>query len=217
MRASARLYPILDPAALAPLEPQRVASLLAEAGIEWIQLRDKAPSDQDRYQRARAVMGAVAPTSTRLWINDRADLAALVGAGGLHLGQDDLPPRRARAVVGARVLVGQSTGRAAHARVAGGDECVDVVAIGPVFRSANRARAAAPIGLEGVAAARRATTKPLVAIGGIDASNAAEVIAAGADRVAVIGALTRGSYGAIEGALAQLLAACGRVAEEERR
>ncbi len=120
-------------------------------------------------------------------VNDRADFAMLLDAG-LHLGQDDLPPRAARQLLGSAPLLGFSSHNPAQLCAAGG-EPVDYVALGPVFGTASKRNPDPVIGVEEVHRCRALLDKPLVAIGGITLANAASVWAAGADSVAVIGGL----------------------------
>ena len=119
---------------------------------------------------------------------DRADLAVLAGAGGVHVGQDDLPPSAARKIVGDARRLGVSTHNAAQVR-AGLDAPVDYLAIGPVFATTSKANPDPVVGLAGVAEAAglaHGAARPLVAIGGITLAEAPRVIDAGADSLAVI-------------------------------
>jgi thiamine-phosphate pyrophosphorylase len=123
-----------------------------------------------------------------LIVNDRADLALAAGWDGVHVGQDDLSPAGARRVLGDTRLVGVSTHSPAQVREADALP-VDYIAVGPVFATQTKADPYPVISLDGVRAARAATKKPLVAIGGITRANARSVLDAGADSVAVISAL----------------------------
>jgi thiamine-phosphate pyrophosphorylase len=141
-----------------------------------------------------AAAAAIAPRARAagalFLVNDRPDVARLVDADGVHLGQDDVPVPAARHVLGAGKLVGVSThdpGELAGAVAAG----ADYVGVGPVYATTSKAGALAPRGPDLVRAARRLTTLPLVAIGGITPDTAAVVLDAGADAVAMIGALVR--------------------------
>jgi thiamine-phosphate pyrophosphorylase len=130
-------------------------------------------------------------------INDRADLAYVLGADGVHLGQDDLPPEAARRLLGERATIGYSTHNVEQAARAALMP-VDYVAIGPVFATASKENPDPTVGLEGVRRAREAVGPlPLVAIGGIRPADARAVIEAGADAVAVIGALYADSDAAL--------------------
>ena len=126
-------------------------------------------------------------------VNDRADVARAVDADGVHVGQDDLPVESARALVGPGKLIGYSTHVLEQVREAD-RSTADYIAFGPIFPTASKENPDAVVGLEGLAEARKATRKPLVAIGGITLENARAVIEAGADSVAVI----RGLLGAAD-------------------
>ena len=128
----------------------------------------------------------------RLVVNDRADVASAVGADGVHVGQDDLPVELARAVVGAGKWVGFSTHNLDQVTVAG-ETSADYIAFGPVFTTASKERPDPVVGLDGLRRARRATLKPLVAIGGISLERVPEVFDSGADSVAVISDILRTS------------------------
>ena len=205
-----RLYPIVDEGVLARrgLDVRRFAEGLKAAGAELLQYRNKAGGPQEILRNAALIGEAMAGSGCRLIMNDRADLAVLAGWGGVHVGQGDLSPEDAKAVVlrtiaqpsqqregwGTRIVsgsdmwVGVSTHSEGQVRVADGS-CADYVAVGPVFATGTKLDAEAVIGLEGVRRARALTTKPIVAIGGITRANANSVIEAGADSVAVISAL----------------------------
>jgi thiamine-phosphate pyrophosphorylase len=161
---------------------------LRAAGISQVQYRDKVGSPQEVLAGAAVLREVFGGADCRLLMNDRADLAVLAGFGGVHVGQEDLSPEDARRVVGATRWVGVSTHTEEQVRLADAS-CADYVAVGPVFATGTKPDAAAVIGLEGVRRARALTTKPIVAIGGITRGNARGVIDAGADSVAVIGAL----------------------------
>lgn len=191
-----RLYPILDAELVlrtvaddrASREAllRRVVAALADAGVQILQYRNKRDTDETVAADARLIR-ATAP-GIRLILNDRVSLAAALGWDGVHLGQDDMPASEARAIVGPTVWIGLSTHNEAQTRAAN-LEPVDYIAIGPVFATGSKANPDPVIGLDGVRRARALTGKPLVAIGGITADTAAAVIEAGADSVAVIGAL----------------------------
>jgi thiamine-phosphate pyrophosphorylase len=187
-----RLYAIADAAALGVAAlPAAVATMAAE-GIGTIQLRAKSANDAELYRLAEACARAVEGSAATLWMNDRADLAAMLGWRGLHLGQEDLPAVAARQTLAESVWIGLSTHDAGQLAAADADEAVDVIACGPVFPTRSRENPAPVVGIAGVRAARAGTAKPLVAIGGIDAENLKEVLAAGADAVAVLSAFARG-------------------------
>ena len=123
-----------------------------------------------------------------LTINDRADLAVAAGANGVHLGQDDLPPEAARKIIGQSRMLGVSTHNPEQLEAAL-QTSADYIAIGPVFATISKDNPDPVIGLDGVRRARSLTEKPVVAIGGVTLENCRSVIEAGADSVAVIGAI----------------------------
>jgi thiamine-phosphate pyrophosphorylase len=170
-------------------------------GVDIIQLRDKGSPGEHRFGplEARdelAALELLADAARRhgalLAVNDRADIARAAGADVLHLGQNDLPPRLARDIVGPRVLIGRSTHDAQQAAAAlGGD--VDYFCVGPCWPTPTKPGRPAPgLGLVRAAAALRAD-KPWFAIGGIDAQRLPQVLDAGARRVVVVRAITAAS------------------------
>ena len=192
-----RLYAILDIDAVTArgLEPRAVFDDWLNAGVRLIQLRAKnLPSGEflelatDLVKRAHA--GHAEGAEIRILINDRADIALMSGADGVHVGQDDLPPQALRGLRDLRVI-GLSTHSLDQLRAAL-DEPADYFAIGPVFETSSKANADPVVGIEGVRAAAamlRVDGRPLVAIGGITPENAPDVFVAGAASVAMISAL----------------------------
>jgi len=180
-----RFYPIIDTATLAgtAFSPVQVAEEAAAAGAKILQYRHKNNWTQYEFDEAKTIAGICKEAGILFIVNDRADFAHLLGAG-LHIGQDDLPPQAARHVV-SRAVIGFSTHNAAQLRGAAGAP-VDYLSLGPVFATKSKARPDPVIGLDGLRALRPLTSKPLVAIGGITLENAPDVLAAGADSVAVI-------------------------------
>ena len=180
-----RLYPILDPALLAdPAGVVVFARELVNGGATLIQYRNKTGTGRQMLADARALRQALG-SNIRLIMNDRADLCLAAGLDGVHVGQDDLSPESARLIVGDQLWVGVSTHSVEQVTVADRTSA-DYIAIGPVFATASKQNPDPVVALEGVRAARAATRKPLVAIGGITRLNCAAVIEAGADSVAVI-------------------------------
>jgi thiamine-phosphate pyrophosphorylase len=178
------VYAILDPALIkTPLV--EFAAKLSEAGVELMQLRDKRASARKIYAESRALMEQLAGTGVRLIVNDRPDIAAMVGAGGVHVGQEDLPVEAARAICGSGCWVGISTHNLVQLREAD-QTSADYIAVGPIFPTATKENPDPVVGLDFLRLARQETRKPLVAIGGITIQSAAEVFRAGADSVAVI-------------------------------
>jgi thiamine-phosphate pyrophosphorylase len=183
-----------------------VVSEAVRGGARIVQLRAKAVSDRALLALAREAGAAARDLGALFLVNDRPDLAALAAADGVHLGQDDLPPRDARRALPAGTLLGFSTHDASQVEAAAA-EPVDYLAIGPVFATRTKTDTAPVVGLPGVRAARARTCLPLVAIGGITADNARSVIEAGADGVAVLSALLAG--GDVAAAVRRLRAAIG--------
>jgi thiamine-phosphate pyrophosphorylase len=184
-----RLYAIIDPALLSGAGDQtaRVAAFaceLAKGGATLIQYRNKTSSGRQMLSDARELRRALG-SEVRLIMNDRADLCLAAGFDGVHVGQEDLSPEGARAVVGDRLWVGVSTHSIDQVMQAE-QTSADYIAIGPVFATASKQNPDPVVGLEGIRAARAATRKPLVAIGGITRVNCASVIQGGADSVSVI-------------------------------
>ena len=196
--AAARLYLCTDARRELGDLAQFAEAALA-GGVEVIQLRDKG-SVGEREQgplealgelAALAVLGAAARRhGALLAVNDRADLALAAGADVLHLGQDDLPVAQARRILGPDVVIGRSTHDLAQARAAATEDGVDYFCTGPCWPTPTKPGRAAPgLGLVRATAAD-APTRPWFAIGGIDAERLPEVLAAGADRVVVVRAIT---------------------------
>lgn len=185
-----RLYVIADGGGLKgrALGLREYAEGLSAAGVTLVQYRDKDAGPQTVLRNAALIVEAFAGSGATLIMNDRADLAALAGWDGVHVGQGDLSPEDTRIVMGSGKLVGVSTHTQAQV-IAADAGVADYVAIGPVFATGTKLDAEAVVGLEGVRRARALTRKPLVAIGGITRENARSVIEAGADSVAVISGL----------------------------
>jgi thiamine-phosphate pyrophosphorylase len=168
-----------------------VARAFLDGGARFLQLRAKQLGGAAFLDTASAIVELAGPSGAIVIVNDRADIARLASAAGVHVGQEDLAPRDVRTVVGDDAVVGLSTHTVEQLERAL-DEPVNYVAIGPVFGTVTKDTGYEAIGLERVAdASRRAAARglPLVAIGGITLESAASVIEAGAASVAVIGSL----------------------------
>lgn len=157
-------------------------------GVTVVQLREKTLDTRTFVETARALRAELAPLGVPLLINDRVDVALACGADGVHLGQTDMPYETARALLGSDAIIGLSVETMAHVHEAKRLD-VDYLGISPVFATSTKTDAAPPWGLEGVRRIRLATHHLLVGIGGIGAGNAADVLLAGADGVAVVSAL----------------------------
>lgn len=167
--------------------PLWFAEALLEGGARILQLRHKGHYSRAVFETASQLAVFCLRAGARLIIDDRADIAALLDAG-VHLGQNDLPPRLARRVLGESRILGYSTHNEAQLRAAAG-EPADYLAIGPVFETFSKENPDPALGLERLPALRALSEKPLVAIGGITRDYAQAVLRTGVDSVAVIGDL----------------------------
>jgi len=165
-----------------------LAERLADAGVQLVQYRDKRGTARKIFDVSASLVARLGPRGVRVIVNDRADIAAMAGAGGVHVGQEDLPVEDARRVCGKSLWVGVSTHNLEQLRAAGRTSA-DYIAVGPIFPTSTKENPDPVVGIEFLRAARKITGKPLVAIGGITVESAGEVYAAGADSVAVIGDL----------------------------
>ena len=198
------LYAILDPSLIKESLPE-FAARLASAGVELMQLRHKRATPRQLFSESQELVNwsrslggrsfssdkaATPPLGTltaevRIIVNDRPDIAAMIGAGGVHVGQEDLPVEAARAICGTGCWVGVSTHNLAQLREADRTSA-DYIAVGPIFPTATKENPDPVVGIDFLRLSRRETRKPLVAIGGITIESAADVFRAGADSVAVI-------------------------------
>ena len=181
------LYAILDPA-IASRPLASLAESLVGAGVKLMQLRDKRSSARRVQEEVQHLLAVVAPKDVRLIVNDRPDIAAISGAGGVHVGQNDLPVEEARKICGLPKWVGVSTHNLDQLRDADRTSA-DYIAVGPIFPTGTKENPDPVVGVEFVRKARQLTRKPLVAIGGIRIESVADVFRAGADSVAIIGDL----------------------------
>jgi thiamine-phosphate pyrophosphorylase len=183
-----RVYPLTD-VQLSGLSHAEQIQLLSLGGASVVQLREKQMPALDFYEQARAAMAIAERNGVKLIINDRVDVALAVHAHGVHLGPDDMPPEAARELLGAEAIIGYSTHNVQQA-VSALSLPIDYIATGPIFQTSTKTDTSHVLGLEGLRAVRHAIRNfPLVAIGGITRVNAAEVIGAGADSIAVLSAL----------------------------
>jgi len=161
------------------------AKRLLDAGARLFQYRNKTAPGRELLQAAQALNVTVRQEGGSFLVNDRADIARLAGASGVHVGQDDLEVASARAIAGVAAIVGVSTHNLAQFQAAAATDA-DYVAVGPIFETRSKPNPDPVVGLELIRRARQLTAKPIVAIGGITLERAASVIEAGADSVAVI-------------------------------
>ncbi len=217
MKVDLRVYALVDPERAEGRSLAHLAHAIAAGGATLVQFRDKRRDARPMVEDARAIAAALAPHRVPLLINDRVDVALAAGAQGVHVGWDDMDPRDARRLLGPDAIIGLSIKTIAQAKQAPLD-ALDYVAIGGVFVTLSKDNPdPLPIGLAGLKTIAdviraRAPKMPVGAIAGIDAGNAADVIAAGADGVAVISALSlapdpqaaaRGLRAIVDHALAQ--------------
>jgi thiamine-phosphate pyrophosphorylase len=183
-----RLYLVTDQASLRGRTLADVVLAAVTGGVRCVQLREKALATRDFVALALAVKDLLAPFDVPLIINDRLDVALACGAQGVHLGQSDMPVALARQLLPPEVFIGLSVENLADvARAAG--QPVDYLGISPVYATPTKTDTARPWGLAGVRQVRALTRLPLVAIGGIHQGNAAQVLQAGADGLAVVSAI----------------------------
>ena len=182
-------YPILDSevAARHGVDIVNAAEQILDGGARILQFRHKGFFSREVFATMQRLAEICRAGNVVFVVNDRADLAALTGAA-LHLGQDDLPPSAARLVTGAATMIGFSTHNEQQLRAAA-SEPADYLALGPIFGTATKLNPDPVVGLEELRRLRPLTDRPLVAIGGITRANVGEVLAAGANSVAVIGDL----------------------------
>ena len=179
-----RLYVILD-AALLTVPEIECAQKVVNAGVRMLQYRNKSASSRELFESARRLASVSVPRGVTFLVNDRADVASLSGADGVHLGQEDLGVEEARQVMGSGKLVGVSTHNLEQFERAAATSA-DYMAVGPVFSTSTKTNPDPVVGIEFIRRVRSLTDKPIVAIGGITLDRAAEVIKAGADSVAVV-------------------------------
>jgi thiamine-phosphate pyrophosphorylase len=191
-RVDLRLYGILDPQRTGGRDPVDLVRRAVAGGCTLIQYRDKGADARRQVEQARVLKEALAGTGVPLIVNDRVDVALAAGADGVHLGQGDMHPNDARRLLGPEGIIGLTL-----ATVEQADEMirmrVNYGSIGGVFATAGQPDAPQPLGLEGLARiafrARLSSGVPVGAAAGLDETNAASAIAAGADGVASISAL----------------------------
>jgi thiamine-phosphate pyrophosphorylase len=180
--AEARLYLVCD------ARPRAFLDAALRGGVDVIQLRDKSLADDALLEAAREFRAAADAHGALFVLNDRPELVAACGADGVHVGQDDMAPAAARALVGPDAIVGRSTHALAQADAADADPDVDYLAVGPVHATPTKpGRPAA--GLDYVEYAARRVQRPWFAIGGLDAGNVHEVLERGATRIVVVRAI----------------------------
>jgi thiamine-phosphate pyrophosphorylase len=188
-----RLYVLVDPAVASGRTVAELAASIASSAT-LVQLRDKHGSARAMVDEARTLRAVLEPKGIPLLVNDRVDVALAAEADGVHIGQDDIAPADARLLLGRSAIIGLSVKTLEQAKAAP-LELLDYIAIGGVYGTTSKNNTATPIGVGGLrsiveAIRARERDYPICAIAGINAGNAADVIAAGADGVAVISAVS---------------------------
>ena len=194
MKVDVRLNAIVDPERANGRSLSELTRLVVAGGATLIQLRDKHGATRQMIEEAWAIKAALAGTGVPLVVNDRVDVALVAGADGVHLGQEDMRVEDARRLLGPDAIIGLSIKTVALANAAS-LEHLDYVGVGGVYATTSKDNPNKPIGVNGLrdivhAFRARKRDLPVCGIAGIDASNAAPVIVAGADGVAVISALS---------------------------
>jgi thiamine-phosphate pyrophosphorylase len=187
-----KIYPITD-TRLSGISHVKQVQKLIDGGAALIQLRDKHASLREFYEQAVECVRIAHDQNVRIIINDRTDIALAAKADGVHLGQDDMPPEKARLLLGESAIIGFSTHSVEQAKRAA-DLPVDYIAIGPIFATATKQNPDPIIGLDALKAMKEAVGHlPVVAIGGINETNMSSVFDAGSNSVAMIGAIVSDS------------------------
>jgi len=188
-RRSIELYVIIDGGLLGGADAEKVLEAALRGGADAVQFRAKHFSKRSYYETAAKLLAVTRPQGIPFFVNDHLDVALAISADGIHLGQNDLPCRAARALVPHEMILGTST-HSLHEAARAVEDGVDYVAIGSVFPTSTKENPEAIIGTEMVREVRRLVGQtPLIAIGGITANNVGDVIRAGADGVAVASAV----------------------------
>jgi len=188
LRDALRLYLVTDPVMCGPRGVLEVCGKALTAGVGFLQLRDKTASTRELLERAKAMVRMSNDHHTVFVVNDRVDVAMASGAHGVHLGVDDMPVATARRLMGPEAIIGASV-RTLEEAVGAWKDGADYLAANIVFHTPTKPDPREPLGLSGVTLLAGATPLPLVAIGGINISNARSVIDAGAAGIAVVSAI----------------------------
>lgn len=182
------LYLVTDPRLGAPRPLVETVAAAVDGGVTLVQLRDPDAPTRHLVETARALVALLRPRGVPLIVNDRVDVALAADADGVHVGQSDMHPSDARALIGPDRILGLSITDPSEMRPADLGS-VDYIGVGPIYLQATKPDAAPPIGPEGLTAIRAMTRLPIVAIGGVGPANAEALIRAGADGLSVVSAL----------------------------
>ena len=188
MNADLALYLVTDTGMCAERGVAETVRSAVRGGVTIVQVRDPEASARELYELVLRVRGAIAGTGVPLLVNDRLDVALAAGADGVHLGQSDLPVDRARALTGPDFLIGWSVSNAAELDAANAlaRGTVDYLGLGPVLSTPTKPEAASATGVDGLRQLVAASRLPSVAIGGVHADNAREVLGTGVDGLCVV-------------------------------
>lgn len=179
------LYPIIDSFLTPAADIEKTATDIMDGGAKILQLRAKKLSSKEFLETARIIRKITKDRGAVFIVNDRVDIALMTDADGVHLGQDDLPVREARRLLGNDKIIGYSTHNMREARVAK-KLPVDYISFGPIFPTETKEDAQTPKGIKGLSEVRKAVNIPIVAIGGITETNLIYVLKEGADSAAMI-------------------------------
>ena len=183
------VYLVTDRALTGGRPLEQIVEQAVQGGVTLVQLREKDCTTREFVELAVRVKRLLAPFHVPLIINDRVDVALAAESDGVHVGQDDMSCEMVRRLVGPNMLVGLSVETLEQARAAN-ELDIDYIGLSPVFATATKTDTSAPLGLEGVRQIAAISCHPTVAIGGINATNAAAVLQAGADGLAVVTAIS---------------------------
>jgi thiamine-phosphate pyrophosphorylase len=181
------LYLVTDPEMTSRRGISDTVAMAITGGVTIVQLRQKDGTARQMVEAGRALKALLSPHGIPLIVNDRIDVAHAIGADGVHVGQGDISPAAARAMLGPRAIIGLSLTDGCQLEAL--DASVDYVGLGPIFPTGTKLDAAPSLGATTFAALRRRIPLPVVAIGGITLANATQAIAAGADGIAVVSAI----------------------------
>jgi thiamine-phosphate pyrophosphorylase len=184
-----RLYLVTDPWLLRDRSLVGVVAAAVEGGVTCVQLRDKIASDDELIRQAKELKELLELEGVPLIVNDRLGVAQRAGASGIHVGVHDVSPQEAREALGPDAVVGWSVETPEQLTDEGSVQACSYVAASPVWVTGTKTDTAAPLGVAGISRLRALTELPLVAIGGIDAPRARDVMVAGADGIAVVSAI----------------------------
>lgn len=183
------LYLVTDPALAGPRGVVATVAAAIEGGVTLVQLRDPMAKTRHLVETAAALVELLRPRGIPLIINDRVDVALAVDADGVHVGQSDMPAAMVRRLIGPDRILGLSVSTMAELGAEDVAEA-DYLGVGPIFATATKPNAAAPIGFDGLAAMVAAARIPVVAIGGVKAEHVVPTLDAGADGLAIVSAIT---------------------------